>query len=320
MRSFKGGNPVNRASDASAARIRAGRVGLGVALAILALKGAAWWLTGSVALLSDAAESLVNVVAGVSVLVALRLAARGPDLEHPYGHQKAEYLSSVFEASLILVAAGAIAVTAIGRLVAPQPLENLGVGLAVAVLATLVNATLAAYLLRVGRDLRSAALIANGRHVRTDVVTSVGVMAGVAAVGLTGWAWLDPLFALAVALHIAREGVRILTANLSRLMDERLPPHEEGRLVEVLRGHPQVRGFHRLRTRRSGRARFAEVDVFVDPEMSVRAAHALVGELEAAMHAQLEELTTTLHVEPATPGVREGERLPVDEFPEARRG
>jgi cation diffusion facilitator family transporter len=313
-------NPAEVGVEAAAvaARTRAAQIGLLVALVILALKGVAWVLTGSVALLSDAAESLVNVVAGVSVLVALRLAARGPDLEHPYGHQKAEYLSSVFEASLILLAAGAIAVTAAGRFLHPQPLENLGWGIGIALGATCVNAALASYLIRVGRTLRSVALAANGRHVRTDVVTSAGVIAGVGAVAWTGIGWLDPLFALVVAIHVAREGVLILTANLSRLMDERLPANEERVIVDALRSHPQVQGFHRLRTRRSGRARFAEIDIFVDPNMSVRSAHALVGELERMMHAQLDELTTTVHVEPATPGVREGERLPVDEYPRGR--
>ena len=303
--------------EASARRARAvaARVSLVASLLVLGLKATAWLLTGSVSLLSDAAESLVNVVAAVSVLLALRLSARGPDFEHPYGHQKAEYLSSVFEASLILLAAGAIAVAAFDRLWAPQPLDNVALGMAVAATAGLLNAVLGSYLLRAGRRLESAALVANGRHVLTDVWTSAGVLLGVGLVVLTGWDRLDPLLALVVAAYVAREGVRILTANLSKLMDERLPASEEQIILDALADHPAVLGFHRLRTRRSGRARFAEVDLFVDPEMSVRAAHEVVAEVEAIVHARLKGLTTTMHVEPLVEGRREGHHAPADEFP-----
>jgi len=312
---FAGAEDAARRARASAARIS-----LLAALVVLGLKGAAWLLTGSVSLLSDAAESLVNVTAAVSLIVALRLAARGPDFEHPYGHQKAEYLSSVFEASLILVAAGAIAVSAFGRLWAPQPLDNVPLGMGIAVLAGLLNAGLGVYLSRVGVRLESPALLANGRHVLTDVWTSVGVLLGVGLVAVTGWERLDPLLALLVAAYVAREGVRILTANLSRLMDERLPDAEERVILDALASHPAVLGFHRLRTRRSGRARFAEVDLFVDPEMSVRAAHEVVAEVEAVVHARLTGLTTTMHVEPLVEGRREGRHAPADEFGERSRG
>ncbi|MBW6454634.1 MAG: cation diffusion facilitator family transporter [Trueperaceae bacterium] len=307
---------VDAEASARRARATAARISLLAALVVLGLKGAAWLLTGSVSLLSDAAESLVNVTAAVSLLVALRIAARGPDLEHPYGHQKAEYLSSVFEASLILLAAGAIAVSAFQRLWAPQPLENVPLGLSVALLAGLLNAGLGVYLSRVGARLESPALIANGRHVLTDVWTSVGVLLGVGLVAVTGFERLDPLLALVVAAYVAREGVRILTANLSRLMDERLPEAEERVILDALASHPAVAGFHRLRTRRSGRARFAEVDLFVDPEMSVRAAHEVVAEVEQVVHARLKGLTTTMHVEPFVEGVREGRHAPAEEFAE----
>jgi len=310
--------PIVAHAEESARRARglAARISLLAALLVLGLKGAAWLLTGSVSLLSDAAESLVNVTAAVSLLVALRIAARGPDLEHPYGHQKAEYLSSVFEASLILLAAGAIAVSAFQRLWAPQPLENVPLGMGIAVAAGLVNGALGAYLLRQGARLESPALLANGRHVLTDVWTSVGVLLGVGLVALTGLERLDPLLALVVAAYVAREGVRILTANLSRLMDERLPEAEERVILDALANHPAVAGYHRLRTRRAGRARFAEVDLFVDPEMSVRAAHEVVAELEDFVHARLTGLTTTMHVEPVVEGVREGRHAPAEEFAE----
>lgn len=314
--------PIDTGAEEPARRARAfaARVSLLAALVVLGLKGAAWLLTGSVSLLSDAAESLVNVTAAVSLLVALRIAARGPDLEHPYGHQKAEYLSSVFEASLILFAAGAIAVSAFQRLWAPQPLDNVALGMGIATAAGLVNGALGAYLSREGARWESPALLANGRHVLTDVWTSVGVLLGVGLVAVTGWERLDPLLALVVAAYVAREGVRILTANLSRLMDERLPEPEERVILDALASHPAVVGFHRLRTRRSGRARFAEVDLFVDPEMSVRAAHEVVAELEDVVHARLTGLTTTIHVEPFVEGRREGRHAPADEFAEPIAG
>ena len=300
-------------------RARAARLSLSVSIAVLGLKAAAWWATGSVSLLSDAAESLVNVVAAVTLIAALRWAALAPDLDHPYGHQKAEYLSSVFEAVLILVAAGGILVSALQRLGAPRDLENVGVGLAVAVVATVLNGALGAYLLRVGARTESAALAANGRHVLTDVWTSVGVLGGLVLVTATGWRVLDPLLAIVVAANVVREGVKVLTANVSKLLDERLPEREERVILDVLDAHHDVLGYHRLRTRRSGRARYAEVDVFVDPAMSVQAAHDVVVQVEDAVHAQLAELTTTLHVEPFVAGARDGAVRPEDEFPSVHR-
>ncbi len=301
------------------ARGRAASISLLGAFLVLALKSGAWLATGSVSFLSDAAESLVNVVAAVTLMAALRLAARGPDLEHPYGHQKAEYLASVFEAVLILVAAGGILVSAGQRLSSPRDLDNLGVGLVVAGLATAVNAGLGVFLVRTGRLLDSAALGANGRHVLVDVWTSVGVVVGVGLVGLTGWRVLDPLLAMIVAANVVREGVRVLTANVSKLMDERLSPREEQVILDALDANPHVRGYHRLRTRRSGRARYAEIDVFVDPNLSVRAAHDVMGQVEDVVHAQLSELTTTLHVEPYVEGQRSGTMRPEEELKTGRR-
>lgn len=300
-------------------RARAARLSLTVSIAVLGLKAAAWWTTGSVSLLSDTAESLVNVVAAVTLIAALRWAAQAPDLVHPYGHQKAEYLSSVFEAVLILVAAGGILVSALQRLVAPRDLENVGVGLVVAVVATILNGALGAYLLRIGGRTESAALAANGRHVLTDVWTSVGVLGGVVLVAATGWSLFDPLLAIVVAANIVLEGVKVLTANVSKLLDERLPAREERVILDVLDAHPRVLGYHRLRTRRSGRARYAEMDVFVDPAMSVQAAHDVAVAVEDAVHAQLAELTTTLHVEPFVAGARDAAVRPEDEYPDDLR-
>jgi cation diffusion facilitator family transporter len=287
---------------------------LGVALLVLALKAGAYLLSGSVALLSDAAESLVNVAAALVLMISLRIARAPPDYQHPYGHHKAEYLSSAFEGALILVAAAAIVLTAVSRLISPEPLSAPGLALGVALLATFLNGGGALWLGRLARRRRSAALAANARHLWTDVWTSVGVIAGVALVALTGTLRLDPLLALLVGLNIVREGWGVLARSFSDLLDARLPEAEEKRILEVLDAAPQVRGYHRLRSRRSGTGRFAEVDVFVDPEMSVGAAHDLVSDLERALQEALPGLVSTVHIEPFEAGVREGPRPPREEF------
>jgi len=290
------------------------RLSLGLAFVVLALKGGAYALSGSVALLSDAAESFVNVAAALAVTFSLRVARLPPDYRHPYGHHKAEYLSSAFEGALILVAAGAILVTSGLRLASPEPLETPLLALAVAAAATLLNGGGAFWLARLARRTRSAALAANARHLWTDVWTSVGVIAGVLLVALTGWLRLDPLLGLVVGLNIVREGWGVLAGSFSDLLDARLPEAEEKRILHVLNSHPQVLGYHRLRSRRSGSGRFAEVDVFVDPAMSVGAAHELVSALEASLQEALPGLISTVHVEPFEPGLREGPRSPREEF------
>ena len=297
------------------ARARAARISLVGAAAVVALKLVAWLATGSVSFLSDAAESFVNVASALTLIAAVRLAAQPADYDHPYGHQKAEVLSSVFEGAMILVAAGAILWSAGQRLVAPEPLQQVGLGMLLVLAATALNALLVAYLLRQGRRLASPGLIANARHLRTDVWTSAGVLVGVALVVATGWERLDPLVAMVVAANIVREGVAVLTTNLSRLLDERLPEAEERVILDALDAHPAVRGYHRLRTRSAGRARFAEVDLFVDPDISVREAHEVAASIEARVHGELDELITTLHVEPYVEGVREGPSRPRDEYP-----
>lgn len=285
------------------------------AVVILALKLGAYLLTGSVGFLSDAAESVVNLVAGGVLLLVLWVSVTPPDYRHPYGHSKAEYLSSVLEAALIIVAAFGIAYAAIERLLNPRPLQQVALGVLLSAAAALLNGGLAFILFRVARRQRSAALDANARHVLTDVWTSAGVIAGVVAVSLTGWQVLDVVVALVVVANIVRVGVGVMRRSISELLDERLPEKEEAVILEALDSSPQVRGYHRLRTRRSGRARFAEVDVFVDPSMSVREAHALVARLELDIHEQLTNLVTTVHVEPFEPGVRDTPRTPHDEFP-----
>jgi len=303
-------------SRGGAVRRRAAWVSLVGAIVILVLKFAAYGVTGSIGFLSDAAESLVNLVAAVVLIAALAAAGAPPDYRHPYGHAKAEYLSSVLEASLIMVAALAIVATAVQRLLHPQSLEHVGLGSAIAVVAAIVNGVLAAFLFRTARRQRSAALEANARHLLTDVWTSVGVLAAVVLVGLTGYAPLDPIIAILVAANIVAVGVRVMRRSVSGLLDERLPDAEERVILGVLDGAPEVMGYHRLRTRSAGRSRFAEVDVFVDPLMSVYEAHQLVARLEDEMHADLDELVTTVHIEPYEEGVRDASLTPRQEFPE----
>ncbi|TVR92720.1 MAG: cation transporter [Trueperaceae bacterium] len=300
---------------AHGARSLAARISLAGAAAVVALKVVAWVLTGSVSFLSDAAESFVNVASALTLIAAVRVAARPPDYDHPYGHQKAELLSSVFEGAMILVAAGAILWSAATRLLQPAPLEQVGTGMLFIAAATILNVLLVAYLKRAGRRLRSPALMANARHLRTDVWTSLGVLAGVGLVVATGWDRLDPLVAIVVAANIVREGVAVLTTSVSHLLDERLPDDEERVILEALEAHPGVLGYHRLRTRSAGRARFAEVDVFVDPDISVRDAHEVAQAVEAEVHGALDEITTTLHVEPYEAGLRDVSRTPREEYP-----
>lgn len=295
--------------------VKPGVISLIGAFVILLIKFGAYALTGSLSLLSDAAESVVNLVAAVALIIALRVAAAPADYRHPYGHAKAEYLSAVLEAALILVAAGAIIWSAVGRLLAPVPLESVSSGLLVAGFASLLNVGLAMYLARQGKKLRSAALTANAKHIYSDVVTSIGVIAGVALVGITGMSMLDPIIALLVAVHILWVGYRVMQSSLSNLLDERLPEADEALLIGVLNEHPGVRGFHRLRTRRAGQRRFAEVDIFVDPHLSVGDGHDIAQRVEHAVARALPGLELTSHIEPYVPGERDSTRTPREEFP-----
>lgn len=258
----------------------------------------------------------MNLVAAVVLTVALGVAAAPPDYKHPYGHTKAEYLSSVLEAALIIFAAAGIGFAAVRRLVDPQPLEQVGLGLGLAGLAAAVNGTLALRLLRVARRARSDALEANARHLFTDVLTSLGAIVGVGLARLTGWLPLDPLVALVVAGNIVVTGVQVMRRSLSRLLDERLPEAEEAKVIGAIERVEGVLGYHRLRTRRSGSARFAEVDVFVDGDMRVEDAHEVAREVERSVRSAVEGLEMTVHIEPFEEGVRDRSLSPRDEFPE----
>ncbi|GGM94801.1 cadmium transporter [Thermus composti] len=278
----------------------AARLSLVVALLVLGLKTLAYGLTGSVALLSDALESLVNVAAALAALLALRVARKPPDQNHPFGHTKAEYFSAVLEGVLVVVAALLIAKEALPRLLHPVPLEGLGPGLGVSLLATLLNGLLAYHLLEEGRRHRSPALIADGHHVLSDVLTSTGVLLGVGLSGLTGLWVLDPLLALLVAGNILLIGFRLVRHSVGGLMDEGLPPEE----VEQIRAFLQerIRGraleVHDLKTRRAGPRTFLEFHLVVPGKTPVAEAHRLCDELERALAEAFPGLVITIHVEP----------------------
>ena len=295
-------------------RNRMAYLSLGGAIFVLLLKFVAYFVTGSVALLSDAAESIVNVVAAFIVLVSMRIAERPADYQHPYGHGKAEVVSSALEGGMILVASGMILLSSFPRLFNPTELNQPIVGIVVAMVASLVNGLMAFVLRREAKRIQSEALAANVKHLLTDVWTSVGVIAGVAAVIVTGWNILDPLIAIVVALHIVRTGFRVMNRSLSQLIDERLPEEEEKKILDVFDVHPEVLGYHRLRSRRAGFGRFAEVDIFVEPSLSVHGAHELVKTLEKDILAKLPNLVTTIHVEPFEKGRREGMTRPKQEY------
>ncbi len=265
----------------------------------ITLKATAYWLTGSVGLLSDALESGVNLATAVFALLILTIAARPPDEEHAYGHSKAEYFAGGVEGGLIMAAALIIAVTAVPRLINPQPLEQLGLGLVVSVVAAAANGLTAFILLRAGRHYRSLTLTADGRHLLTDVWTTGGVLLGLAVVAFTGWLRLDAVIALAVAAQITYTGFGLLREAVNGLMDVALPEEEVAEVTAVLDSFRE-RGiqYHALRTRRSGAQRFASVHIQVPGDWSVQAGHTLLEEIECELHGRLAPITIITHLEP----------------------
>ena len=268
------------------------------AIATIALKGVAWRLTGSVGLLSDALESVVNLVAALFTLGMLALAARPPDEDHAYGYGKAEYFSSGVEGALILAAAVAIGWTAALRIISPQPLESVGLGLVISVGASLVNLGVARVLLAASRRYHSIALEADAHHLMTDVWTSVGVVAGIGHVVVTGWAILDPLVAIAVAIQILWTGGKLLRRSALGLLDRALEPAEQEALRRTLErsGSEEVR-FHAVRTRQAGARRFVTLHVLVPGQWSVRQGHALCERLELEIAAEIPNATVLTHLE-----------------------
>ncbi|WP_018656708.1 cation diffusion facilitator family transporter [Actinomadura flavalba] len=274
---------------------------LSVAAAVvtIGLKTGAWALTGSVGLLSDAAESIVNLVAAVVALGALRWASKPPDDEHRFGHTKAEYFSAGAEGVMIFVAAVAIAWTAVGRLLDPQPLETVGVGLIVTTVASAINLAVGLLLLRAGRRYRSIVLEADGKHLMTDVWTSAGVIVGVAAVALTGWYVLDPIIALLVAANIVRAGVGLLRRSGGGLMDRAVDPAEQKTITDVLAGFERDGvAFHAVRTRQSGRRSFVSLHLLVPGAWTVQRGHDEAEEVEAALRRAIPHATVFTHLEP----------------------
>ena len=270
------------------------------ALVTIALKTGAWWMTGSVGLLSDAAESVVNLVAAIVALIALRVAARPADDSHHYGHTKAEYFSAAVEGQMIFIAAVFIIYSAVDRLMHPQPLENVGVGLAVSIVASVVNGAVAFVLIRAGRQHRSLTLTADGKHLLTDVWTSVGVVAGVLLVAVTGLTVLDPIVALLVGANIIVTGWKLLWESGSGLMDAALPTEESRALADVLAQHTTSEvHFHGLRTRTSGHHGYADVHVLVPGDWSVQRSHDLIEEIEHAVSQACPDVTLVAHVEPS---------------------
>ena len=272
---------------------------IATALATIALKGSAYWLTDSVGLLSDAMESLVNLAAAVVALLMIRVAARPPDEDHAYGYSKAEYFASGLEGALIIVAALAIAVTAVQRLLVPAPLEQLGLGLLVSTSASALNLAVGLLLLRAGRRHDSIALEADGRHLLTDVWTSAGVIGGLLAVMATGWQWLDPVVALAVAANIVWTGYRLMARSALGLLDQALPAEQRALLSRVL-GAYEARGvhFHALRTRRAAGRSFVSVHVLVPGHWSVQQGHGLLEEIERDLRAAVRGVSVMTHLEP----------------------
>jgi len=269
------------------------------ALSTMALKVAAWRLTGSVGLLSDAAESLVNLTAAIVAFLALLYAARPVDRDHTYGHEKIEFFSSGLEGSLVFLAAVAIAWSAIDRLVRGGELQRLDLGLALCLGAALINLAVARVLLRAGRRYQSIVLEADGQHLMTDVWTSAAVLGGLGLAWLTNALWLDPLLALVMAIHILGTGWRLVRRSFDGLMDRALPDEEVAQLRETIETHlgPGM-AFHALRTRRAGSRRFADFHLLVPGEMTVAEAHALADRVEAVLRTTLVNLEVTIHLEP----------------------
>jgi cation diffusion facilitator family transporter len=272
---------------------------VGVAAAVLVLKLLAWGLTGSVALLADALESVVNVAAALAALAAVRYAAMPPDANHPYGHTRAEYFSAVLEGALIVLAAVLILHEAWGAWQEPRAPEQPVLGLSVSALATAANAAWAVMLTRRGRELGSPALLADARHLFADVVTSIGVFVGVALVAATGLLWFDPLIAALTALNILWSGGRVVRASVGGLMDEAVQPELLGRIRDALSASADgAIEAHDLRTRHAGRLTFIEFHLVVPGAMRVDEAHAICDRIEAALKAEVDGAVITIHVEP----------------------
>jgi cation diffusion facilitator family transporter len=266
---------------------------------VFALKYAAYYLTGSIALYSDALESIINVVTAVAALMAVRVSAQPADANHPYGHHKVEYFSAVLEGVLIIVAALMILEESYRGFMAPKLLDAPAEGLALNALASVINAFWSWTLIREGRRLRSPALTADGRHLLTDVVTSFGVLAGLLLVPITGLAQLDPALAAVVALNILWSGWGLMKESISGLMDEAVPEKVLGQIREIISSNAAgAIEAHDLRTRHAGKVTFIDFHLVVPGEMSVTDAHEICDRLERALKTDVDGALVTIHVEP----------------------
>ena len=270
------------------------------AVATIGLKAAAWWLTGSVGLLSDALESVVNLAAALLALSMLRLAASPPDADHPYGFSKAEYFSAGIEGALIVLAAAGIVWAALPRLIAPQALDMPFAGLTLTVIASGINYAVAIVLLRAGREHHSITLEADGRHLLTDVWTSAGVIVGVALVFVTGWLRLDPLVAIAVALHILWTGFGLMRRSVRGLLDPAISAEDQKEVAQLIAEYSRRYGvsFHAVRTRQAGARRFVSFHLLVPDAWTVAQAHQLSEEIEARMRSMVPNAAIFTHIEP----------------------
>ena len=272
---------------------------IGVALLVLGIKYYAYHVTGSVALYSDALESIVNVVAGIIAFWAVSVSFTPADSDHPFGHTKAEYFSAVVEGALIIVAALLILREAWSAFETPRTLEAPMVGIAINGVATVINLAWAQFLIRAGRARRSPALAADGRHIMADVVTSIGVLVGLGIASVTGWALLDPIMAALVAVNILREGWHVVTTSLSGLMDQAMEPADEEQVRSLISVHGEgALEVHDLKTRIAGRALFIEFHMVVPEAMTVGDAHEICDRIEDALQDKFDNAHVQIHVEP----------------------
>lgn len=273
---------------------------IGAAVATIALKMGAWWLTGSVGLLSDAMESFVNLAAALMALWMLIISERPPDEDHAFGHSKAEYFSSGVEGALILIAAVSIGWSAIDRLFNPQPLQNVGIGLVISLLASAINLVVAQVLLRAAKRYHSILIEADAKHLMTDVWTSIGVVVGVGLVMLTGWLPLDSLLAMAVAANIVWSGVQLVSRSALGLLDTAIPSQEREKIAQVLDRHrKQGVDFHSVRTRQAGPRRFISMHVLVPGDWTVQRGHDMLENIERDVRDSFDSPTTVFtHLEP----------------------
>lgn len=276
------------------------KLSIAVAVATITLKTGAWWVTGSVSLLSDAMESVVNLAGAMFALAMVTIAARPPDDDHPLGHHKAEYFSSGFEGVLIFIAALAIVWAAVQRLSTPQPIESLGLGLTLSMVSSVMNGALAWSMLKKAREHRSMALEGDARHLFADVWTSVGVVLGLLAAAATGWLWLDPVIAILVAANVAREGFSLVRRSADGLMDGAVEADVQAQIDTVLASfaHPTTLRFDHVTTRRAGARRYVDLHMHMPPSWTLQRAAAVRASVEQALMSEVPGLRATIQLLP----------------------